>query len=96
MTLNCKPGDLARVISTPATRQANVADKIIKVTELAPGSPFPAWFYEGPMFFCTCGCGQHLEAFGDVLLRPLRGQEGDDETLAWAGKPATHDAPVAA
>ena len=97
MSLNCKPGDLARVIDDPEARVAGIVDKIITVTqpELL-GGLHPAWRYAGPPMVCVCGCGRQIEAVADTLLRPIRGQDGDDETLAWAGKPATHDAPVTA
>ena len=88
MSLNCKPGDLARIISHPETEQSGSVDRIIKVTSV-DGDSF--WSYQGPPLMCSCGCHRTMDAFHDDLLRPIRGQEGDDETLAWAGKPAQID-----
>lgn len=89
MTLNCKPGDLARVISDPETVVSGMADKIVKVTQLTLISGvWPGWLYAGPAHVCICGCGCVVNGVADTLLRPIRGQAGDDETLAWAGKPA--------
>lgn len=98
MSLNCKPGDLARIISERETRLVGIADKIVKVTTIC-GFAFDGtamWHYEGPGLVCACGCGRQVDGIGDSLLRPIRGQDGDDETLAWAGLPATHNAPVTA
>lgn len=93
MTLNCKRGDLARVIDDPEARAAGIVDKIITVTEQVRLGFYPAWLYAGQPLVCTCGCGRQIEALADALLRPIRDQDGDDETLAWAGKPEQTTAP---
>lgn len=87
MNLNCKPGDLARVISTPETRMHGVEDWIVKVT--VASSDFnagrPAWCYEGATRCPPKGPfkGIGIEAFADDLLRPMRdpGDDAVDETL---------------
>lgn len=98
MTLNCKPNDLARVISNEETRICGIVDKVITV--LQPNgmteAGFVAWCYAGPRLRCGCGCFMRLEFIADEVLRPIRGQEGDDETLTWAGKPTPVDTPVTA
>lgn len=95
--MNCKPLELARVISDPETIMSGTADKIIQVTQLTTvGGIWPGWMYAGPSMHCICGCGCEIDAFADVLLRPIRGQEGDDETLTWAGLPTPAETPVTA
>jgi len=93
MKLNCKPGELARIISDAETRSAKMADKIIEVERLLMIDGDACWTYIGPRLKCGCGCMRELAGVADELLRPIRGQEGDDETLTWAGKPAQVDAP---
>lgn len=96
MTLNCKPGDLARVISEPETVLVGVADKIVRVTSIRGFTinGTALWHYEGHRLVCACGCCRQIDGIGDNLLRPIRGQEGDDETLVWAGKPADVTVPA--
>lgn len=96
--MNCRPGDLARVISDPETRRAGIVDKILRVRQMRRLYIFgePAWTYEGPRLFCACPCQRELELIGDSLLRPIRGGEGEDEILCKVGKPAAADQPVTA
>ena len=37
--------------------------------------------------------GRTTDMIADSCLRPIRDQPGDDETLAWAGKPKEIEAP---
>lgn len=87
--MNCIPGDLARVLPFPETITAGTVGKIIRVTEIIghTRSGEPAWAYEGPMIMCKCGCFQLLHGIADSALRPIRGGEGEDETLQWAPVP---------
>jgi hypothetical protein len=94
--MNCKPGDLARIISDAETRAAHMADKIIAVDRLVMIEGDACWTYSGPRLYCGCGCQRELAGVDDELLRPIRGEDGDDETLTWAGKPSTVDQPVPA
>lgn len=87
MNRNCKPGDLARVIDDPESRCAGIVDKIVTVTKPVMVGVWPGWMYAGSPMVCICGCGRQIDALADALLRPIRGQDGDDETLTWAGKP---------
>jgi hypothetical protein len=94
--MNCKPGDLARIVSSPEMVLLGYADKIIKVIEFSGQTMAgdSAWTYEPPLLRCPCGCGLMVYGFADHLLRPIRGTEGDDETLAWAGKPDEISTPI--
>ena len=97
--MNCKPGDLAVVIGGAFSPQ-NIG-AIVKVIKLLPNGGVldgKAWF---PTSSCPTwlveSCGKKLtwghhkpslrRAYSDRCLRPIRDQDGDDETLTWAGKP---------
>lgn len=92
--MNCKPGDLAvMVISTflggslcNVLRPTQIGDRdSLGCVDLGLDGPgwhvellAPRWF--GGQFYCKF-------MFYDRYLRPIRDQDGDDETLTWAGKP---------
>lgn len=93
--MNCKPGDLAiRIRSLP---DASIkAGSIVRCLELVmydsycsrTGSKLPAgtvWLveYNGETI-CPEGFPYGTP---DVELKPIRGDEGDDETLQWAPVP---------
>lgn len=94
MNLNCKPGDLAVVVS--GYPESNIG-KVITVTRIATLTSavlgFPCWEYEGHL---DSTIGGRSGLVHDACLRPIRPGDGADETLDWAGLPATHDAPVTA
>lgn len=86
--MNCKPGDLARVISIPQTRGTGLDDVIIKVTHLdgvTDDGTLPAWAYEGPKLTHRKGptVGRVVTAIADHVLRPIRdpGEDAVDEML---------------
>lgn len=83
--MNCKRGDLARVIDCEASRHCGIVDRFVVVTNLRPDPPpgCSTWCYEGPMLRCACGCSRPIEAIDDRLLRPVRdpGDDAVDETL---------------
>lgn len=93
MNLNCRPGDLARVISTPETDYVGITDRIIKVTQISEFKTpmgYVAWDYETmPLSVpCPCGCGRNalIGPIADSALRPIRdpGDDAVDETLELA------------
>ncbi|SDX13736.1 hypothetical protein SAMN05518669_103376 [Variovorax sp. YR634] len=80
--MNCKPGDVARIIDAPGTRRVGYVDYFIRVTE--PMAEMPgSWRYEGPLLVCRCGCGYSISSFSDEVLRPIcdPGDGAVDETL---------------
>lgn len=86
MKLNCKPGDLAIVVA--GLNLGLLVDVIYEnpiyghgVWTVIPHSNVKGIF----------GRGKAGEKIGcdDFKLRPIRPDEGDDETLTWAGKPET-------
>ncbi len=101
--MNCKPGDLAVVVSAGATPEMIGAIVLVKRATV-PGEPNeagtavfrangPAWIVEaisgriptryndGSLEFST------WRSVLDRCLRPIRDNDGEDETLTWAGKP---------
>ena len=88
--MNCKQGDLAVIVRSIAGNEG----KIVRCLELDPAHHFlspalevsvrPAWRVDR-LLPAWSGCTHSFVA--DCNLRPIRGDEGDDETLAWAGKP---------
>lgn len=100
MKLNCKPKDLALVVS--GEKSAGRVVKCIRLVQfgdtvfskcgmkvrLMPTSNVAAWHIEGHTFQ-DVGWDLVLElpVAQDYGLRPLRPGEGEDETLTWAGKP---------
>jgi hypothetical protein len=81
--MNCKPGDLAVVVKS-ATRPENVG-RIVRCVRRTvrighkSRLPLDCWVVEPDITLCG--------AIADECLRPIRDQDGDDETLTWAGKP---------
>lgn len=86
--MNCKPGELARLIDHPATRNQRAVDRIVRVTEIKPDPDCAMWWLETP-FECGCGCRGTIRAIADVLLKPIRdpGEDAQDETLSWKPVP---------
>jgi hypothetical protein len=88
--MNCKPGDLAVIVKSSAGNEG----KILRVLRLAVGvrvflpnfqiSNSPVWETDTMLVGCFGGVGNTIE---DELLRPIRDNDGEDETLTWAGKP---------
>lgn len=90
LIMNCKPGDLAVIVSTGGVKGVDyLIGRIIRVTHLIPRENRPAvWGYERPYFFIISPLGQYpIEGVLDDILRPLRDNLGEDETFLWAGKP---------
>jgi hypothetical protein len=94
--MNCKPGDLAVVVSS--MNGGNVG-KVVTVIRLAttaeiatemPGAIYlgAIWRTDKPLEWGNKR-GERCDAYlaPDVRLRPIRDNDGEDETLTWAGKP---------
>jgi hypothetical protein len=99
--VNCKPGDLARVVHTIETELIGMADKIVRVTVASrSASQEMAWAYEGEMFKCKCtpSCTNVVQCIPDEDLRPIRdpGDDARDETLTWLPVPSRSTEPEAA
>ena len=88
--MNCKPGDLAVIVV------GRLAGVVVRVTSFDPiPSPDGAvfWLYEGEAIALD---GERYESLRDSVLRPIRDNDGEDETLTWAGKPSDIKTPEAA
>ena len=79
--MNCKPGDLAVIVTVLGSeRSAHALGKIIKVessTTLPDGHP--SWFYSPPIYDPLTG-----DAYWTVLdacLKPIRGNDTSDPRL---------------
>jgi hypothetical protein len=84
--MNCKQGDLAVYVGLVP----EVLGTIVQVVGLKlicdvghMGGAGPAWFVDPPIKHS----GQLWVSVLDSALRPIRDNDGADETLAWAGKP---------
>ncbi|RTL40545.1 MAG: hypothetical protein EKK53_15260 [Burkholderiales bacterium] len=110
MKLNCKPGDLARVIRDDVgideqwpgvLFRVHSAGFIVRCRALTVIQGYPAWELEQPVEARSSTPSGFsgvatVYAIADELLRPLPGLgelAGDDETIAWVGKPVQADVP---
>jgi hypothetical protein len=75
--MNCKQGDLAVVIKS--NFEPKYIGSIVKCVQLSNSFDEPGWIVEPQL-------GNWGE-IADGILRPIRPNEGEDETLTWAGKP---------
>lgn len=83
--MNCKPGDLAVIVSVDGVAALDhMLGQIRRVSRLQQAWDGPAWEYLGERF---TACGLVCEAIPDRWLRPIRDSDGTDETLIYAGKP---------
>lgn len=78
MSLNCKPGELARVIDSPEARLCQLVDKIVRVTHtFVSRFGHVMWRFEGGMIPTPFG---HADGIADCLLRPIRPGESPEES----------------
>jgi hypothetical protein len=95
--MNCKPGDLALVVFPTNQENMNllVHVRAIKDWQEVEAKCFDIvdWEIEslGRPIVHKTSYGLVMKSrtwyAKDFSLRPLRGEDGDDETLAWAGTP---------
>jgi hypothetical protein len=88
--MNCKPGDLAVVVK--ADNVASIG-RIVRCMSLVPAllvrgryrnRAADCWYTDVDV---TTWDGSLSRYCPDDCLRPIRDQDGEDETMAWAGKP---------
>lgn len=79
--MNCKPGDLAVIVN--ATSQKRHIGKIVRVLERHEYAGQWGWKTTPELLMHD---GRWI-AWLDENLRPIRDNDGEDETLQWAGKP---------
>lgn len=88
--MNCRPGDLARIVG--AVKPAN-RDRFVEVLRASWNAGW--WICTSPSVLVAQQrptIPGELVLIHDACLRPIRGQDGTDETLVWLGKPETADA----
>lgn len=93
--MNCKPGELAIVVRSTVGNEG----RIVRCLHLASdgdmnrhgvwiGGADPVWLLDGLCRWVHPLLGERLVPFmTDSALRPIRDNDGEDETLTWAGKP---------
>jgi hypothetical protein len=85
--MNCKPGDLAIVVSVDGhPLLEHLLGSIRRVKKVALAWDGPAWTYSGRRFRAA---GQTCHAIPDRWLRPIRdpGDDAKDESFRWAPAP---------
>jgi hypothetical protein len=87
--MNCKPGDLAVVVAVRGADQKNKAHigKIVTAAERIDGNE---WKTE-PLLIDLEGYFSWI-SLDDSELRPIRDNDGEDETLQWAPVPTKETA----
>jgi hypothetical protein len=94
--MNCKPGDLAVIVTADTTDEAALLGKIIRVTKLSllsDSGANPCWEYDGPRLHCY---GREIHGVADLALRPIRdpGEDAKDETIQWKEVPTKQKEPA--
>lgn len=86
--MNCKPGDLAVIVRSVVRPEAVGA--VVRCVAFMPAPDGrAAWLIDrslgGPI---VTEMGLHQgDWWVDANMRPIRDNDGEDETLSWAGKP---------
>jgi hypothetical protein len=100
--LNCRPGDLARVVGVEAA--TGLADRFVRLADEAPHLRGGAWYWRlAPAILCTplanchradgvivpAGTTVSIDNIADTHLRPVRdpGPDAVDEILQRIGAP---------
>lgn len=77
MKLNCKVGDLAVLVRSKSCPQ--LIGSVVRCISFEDSFDIPGWVVEPQIDTYWC--------IADRLLRPIRDQSGDDETLSWCDVP---------
>ncbi len=95
--MNCEPGDIAVIVSAKATgNTANICRKaigrVVRVKRLRASTSrycyaSEVWEFEEPFKIRYQGKTYTVTGCADDALRPIRDNDGEDETLTWAGHP---------
>ena len=81
--MNCKPGDLAIIVSSKAGNEGRIVRCLEFIGEVRGLEGRDRWRIDQAIK------SEYTATFtaNDSQLRPIRDQPGDDETLSWASKP---------
>jgi hypothetical protein len=88
--MNCKPGDLALIVSGIPIDNIGKIIKVISVSERWYGH---AWTYEGSIYAAHFP-GVRADAVADCCLRPIRDQPGNEDFVTKARKTLPRAKPV--
>ena len=90
--MNCKKGDMAILVRTKY--RPELIGRVYRCVRLhlderidADGVPFSEVGTKGPRWVVKPQPAPNLKTLADANLRPIRDNDGKDETLTWAGKP---------
>lgn len=93
--MNCKPGDLAVFVRSSAGNEGKIVRVVRLHNKQATREPDEVlrqgivWLIEPKV---PSWAGTLSDAAHDSNLRPIRPNDGEDETLTWAGKPESINA----
>lgn len=84
--MNCKLGDLAVIVRSFAGNDGKIVRciRFAGLISYTDGTTEPSWYVDCDL---KGQDGSPNPLVSDYQLRPIRPNEGDDETLTWAGKP---------
>lgn len=89
--MNCKPGDLARIVCTTGTGRGGSTfhkskDRFITVSAIVEHTTIgPCWSYEEAMLVSDCGA-RKATAWPDAWLRPIRDNPGNESFVTESRK----------
>lgn len=86
--MNCKPGDLAVIVSISNPADRPHLGKIVTCIRHRMDEYGGGWVTSPELTILKGPCRGFSLIWHDDDLRPIRDQDGEDETLAWAGKPS--------
>ena len=82
--LNCKQGDLAVIVRSMAGNEGKIVRCLRLVFDPSHYFDGPRWLIDREVPHSTRGT---VRTIADCALRPLRDNEGEDETLQLVGRP---------
>jgi hypothetical protein len=85
--MNCKPGDLAIVVSPRAKNAGKIGRCVSRYDGPWLDGEGPGWVLDGTVLYRHDGTRKRINVIMDKWLRPIRDNDGEDEMLRIAGKP---------
>jgi len=94
--MNCKQGDLAIVVRSSAGNEGKIVTclRLATIEEIEQTNlrkdMYPYWAIDQALptrTYITNRPAGNFSFVPDCVLKPLRDNEGEDETFQWAGKP---------
>ena len=87
--MNCKPGDLAVIVGPTKPFNEHLLGRVVRVTAVSfiDNGEGKTWCYEKPLLELRGQyAGWRVEVIEDRVLRPIRDNDGQDQTLTWVPK----------